>query len=53
LQHGLVALHQIGPFVHVEADAVTGAVGEAGCRIAGAESGAVDDRAYERVMSER
>jgi hypothetical protein len=27
LQHDLVALHQLGPFVHVEADAVTGAAG--------------------------
>jgi hypothetical protein len=29
-QHGLVALHEIGPFVHVEADAVAGAMREAG-----------------------
>ena len=38
-QHGAVALHEIGPLVHVEADAVAGAMGEAGRGIAGAEAG--------------
>src|SRR5882724_1264108 len=45
LQHGLVALHQIGPFMHVEADAVAGAMREAGRSVAGAKTGAVDDAA--------
>jgi hypothetical protein len=44
-EHGLVALHQIRPFVHVQADAVAGAVRQAGRGIAGAEAGAVDDPA--------
>src|SRR5580692_6942299 len=44
-QQGLVALYEIGPFVHVQTDAVTGTVRQPGCRIAGAEAGAVDDAA--------
>src|SRR5262245_11181704 len=43
LQHGLVALHEIGPFVHVEADAVAGAVRQAGCCIAWPETGTIND----------
>jgi len=40
--------------VHVEADAVAGAVREAGCRIAGAETAAVDDpRAAMSISSQR
>jgi hypothetical protein len=42
-QHGLVALHRIGPFADVEA--VAGAVRQAWGGIAGPEPGAVDDAA--------
>src|SRR6185437_12125354 len=45
LQHGPVALHEIGPFVHVQADAVAGAVREAGRRITRPEAAAVNDAA--------
>src|SRR5450631_3776293 len=44
-QHGLVALHEIRPFVDIEADAVAGAVRQPGCRIARPETGAVNDPA--------
>src|SRR5712671_8090098 len=45
LQHGLVTFHEIGPFVHVQADAVAGTVREAGCRMAWPETSAVNDPA--------
>lgn len=44
-QHGPVALHEIGPFVHVQADAVAGAMREARRRIARPEAAAVNDAA--------
>src|SRR6478672_5471137 len=44
-QDGLVALHEIRPFVHVEPDAMACAVRQPGCRIAWPETGAVDDPA--------
>jgi hypothetical protein len=45
LQHGLVALHKIGPFVHVQTNAVASAMREARGRIAWPETGAVNDGA--------
>src|SRR4030088_2848205 len=45
LQHGLVALPEIGAFMHIEADAVAGAVRQAGGRIARPETGDVYDGA--------
>ena len=48
-QRRLVAFHEIGPFVHVEPDAVARAVRQAGDRVAGAEAGCFDDGARGRV----
>src|SRR5579883_1938234 len=48
-QQGAVALHEIRPFVHVEADAVAGAVRQAGRRVARSEARAIDDAARRRV----
>ena len=38
-----VVLHQVGPLVHVEPDAVAGAVGQTRPAIAGTETGSLDD----------